>query len=139
MSYTKSYTNYGDFYHRGRTKKIPHLDIGFLIEALGGEDGVIEIRDSLGLDLTILVQDKLGVTRNAFYGGVGFEIAFLNYFHFSYYPDIRIMFNSASCSKRFAVICEDIGEYETREESILRVRTWFHDKVIPTYLTNLFS
>jgi hypothetical protein len=121
--------------------KIPVLDMDFLVWALGGEDEIIKIRDSSGLDLTTLEPGESDIYgKLSSYRGVGFEIGLLNYTcSFNYYPDISITFGSADHFYGPNVICEDIGENETKEESILRVKTWFHDEVIPAYLTSLFS
>jgi hypothetical protein len=116
-----------------------YVDFQFLINSLGGYDEVVKLSDSLGMDLTVLANSQGSLVGENRVKLSNFEIWCTNYDGY-YYPDINIYFYKEPSSRYLTrLLCENVGLRETEDQAMDRVKTWFHDKVIPTYLTNLFS
>jgi hypothetical protein len=129
-------------------KSIPFIDSRIIVDALGGEEETVKLGDSIGMDLSILLDpgERTHFASLFFYRGPNFNIEIFNYENSTiYYPDIRLtthkrtdIWGEKSYLHR-ELFLRDIGEDETMDESILRVRNWFHNEVIPIFLEYLFS
>ena len=120
---------------------IPVLDSRFLIKSLGGEEEVINLFKSIGMDPAAILspsQDIVWKNKTVSYCCDSYKIIFFNYIFKDYYPDIKIIFNPGN-GGHYKTMCEDIGLDETWDESMIRVKKWFYDVVIPISLEELFS
>ena len=119
---------------------IPVLDSRFLIKSLGGEEEVINLFKSIGMDPAAILspsQDICRESKTVSYCCDAYIVTFYNYVHKQYYPDIKIIFPGNG--GHYKTMCEDIGLDETWDESMIRVKKWFYDVVIPISLEELFS
>ena len=117
------------------------LNNQFLILALGGEEEMVKLGSSVAMDLEVLLKPGRQFDTNCYvYKGSSYEIQILNYPTPAYYPDIRfVIWNLPTFDEAVELACQDIGENETRYESLLRVKNWFHGEVFPAYLESKFT
>lgn len=116
-----------------------------LIDALGGEEEMVKLGSSVAMDLEVLLKPGRQFSENCYvYKGSSYELVIFNYpTPVSYYPTPvyypYIKFLIWSLSTIVEIVCQDIGENETRYESLLRVKNWFHEEVFPAYLESNFT
>ena len=117
------------------------LNNQFLILALGGKEEMVKLGSSVAMDLEVLLKPGRQFGENCYVcKGSNYEIQIFNYPTPTCYPDIRfVIWNLSTIVEVAETACHNIGEDETWNQSLLRVKNWFHEKVFPAYLESTFS